>query len=150
MRLIEIEADGRPGLSLRMSEVAQSVCEANAGTYERTGFERPWIGCLAEADGVWLGTCAFTSAPRDPQVEIAYFTFPEFEGRGIATGMASALLDIARAAHPQATLTITALTLPTENASVSILRKLGFEQRGTQIDADAGTVWCWELAKPSG
>lgn len=42
---------------------------------------------VLETDTI-VGTCAFRSPPRSGEVEIAYFTFPEFEGRGFTTEMA--------------------------------------------------------------
>jgi RimJ/RimL family protein N-acetyltransferase len=76
-------------------------------------------------------------------VEIAYFTFPDHEGLGIATAMARELIRIARAALPD--VVVTAQTLPEENASTHILRKLGFAQAGIAHDDDAGEVWEWHL-----
>lgn len=50
-----------------------------------------WGAYLAVDAGTRLivGTCAFKSRPSaDGEIEIAYFTFEQFEGRGIATAMA--------------------------------------------------------------
>src|SRR3712207_7923797 len=41
------------------------------------------------------GTCGFKSRPRDGRVEIAYFTFPEHQRKGIGRQMAAALVEIA-------------------------------------------------------
>lgn len=53
--------------------------------------------------GVAVGTCGFKSSPDQGRVEIAYFTFPDFEGRGLATAMAGELLAIAIGSveHPE-------------------------------------------------
>ncbi len=53
--------------------------------------EMPWVGYLAAADNAVevIGTCAFVGSPdASGSVEIAYYTFPPFEGRGYATAMA--------------------------------------------------------------
>lgn len=42
-------------------------------------------------------------------------------------------------------LTMIAQTLPEENASTSILKKLGFSMIGTVEHPDNGLVWEWEL-----
>ena len=43
-----------------------------------------------------VGSCAFKTPPtEDGTVEIAYFTYPEFEGQGYATGMARKLIELA-------------------------------------------------------
>ena len=96
------------------------------------------------AEGVIVGTCAFTNAPRQGSVEIAYFTFPEYEKRGFATAMAQALIDLARQTDPA--LEITAQTLPERNPSHRILEKLGFEFARTFDHPEDGKVWEWRLA----
>ncbi len=40
---------------------------------------------------------------------------------------------------------IMAQTLPQENASTAVLRKLGFSQVGTAHDAEVGEVWKWQM-----
>ncbi|WP_157862452.1 GNAT family N-acetyltransferase [Nitrosococcus halophilus] len=89
------------------------------------------------------GTCAFKTPPQNNEIEIAYFTFPNNEGRGIATRMSSQLIQIARAQIPS--LTITAQTLPENNASSSILKKLGFVSVGELDHPEDGRVWEWKL-----
>jgi RimJ/RimL family protein N-acetyltransferase len=113
--------------------------------YRQTGFFPPWIGYLAAVDGQIVGSCAFKSPPREDRVEIAYFTFPRHEGQGIATEMARQLIDIAREADDAVVLT--AQTLPEENASTAILRRLGFELVGLAVDPEAGQVWTWERVR---
>ncbi|HZA25816.1 MAG TPA: GNAT family N-acetyltransferase [Dehalococcoidia bacterium] len=143
MRLIEIGKDGRPVERLELSETARQVCESMTGMYQEQGYCSPWIGHLAEEDGVIVGTCAFKGPPVDHRVEIAYFTFPEYEGRGIATEMARQLVALARTTA--ANITLLAQTLPEENASTSVLRKLGFQWVGTVTHPGDGRVWEWQL-----
>jgi RimJ/RimL family protein N-acetyltransferase len=57
--------------------------------------------------------------------------------------MAQALVDIARAQIPG--ITVTAQTLPVQNASTHILAKLGFKRVGTAEDDEVGLVWGWHL-----
>ncbi len=108
----------------------------------------PWAGYLvmrpAGCSGEEaVGTCAFKSAPVDNRVEIAYHTFPEYEGKGIATKMAEMLIMIARRIKPD--ITLVARTLPVEGASTSILKKHGFVKAGTVTDPEDGEVWEWVL-----
>jgi RimJ/RimL family protein N-acetyltransferase len=56
--------------------------------------------------------------------------------------MAAALLAIAAAADPAVTLV--AQTLPLENPSTAVLRKLGFALTGAFDSDEDGTVWVWE------
>ena len=98
---------------------------------------------VLETDTI-VGTCAFRSPPRSGEVEIAYFTFPEFEGRGFATEMARHLIQIVKDTEPGTR--IFAFTLPEKNASNRILQKLGFGFAGETRDEEDRVVWRWELA----
>lgn len=139
-----IERDGTvAGLVAELPSEARDVCAMTAQMYARTGFEPPWTGYVAVCDGAVTGSCAFKSAPRDDRVEIAYFTLPPHEGRGIATAMARELIEIARSRCPD--ITVTAQTLPEENASTAILRKLGFAHAGLVHTDEDGDVWEWHL-----
>jgi hypothetical protein len=57
------------------------VITATRKLYEARGYVSPWVCYLAVAGPKCVGTCGFTSPPREGEVEIAYFTFPEEEGR---------------------------------------------------------------------
>ena len=128
------------------SVVAQTV-EATLALYERRGFVEPWIGYLAEQDGRFVGGCGFAAPAQQGEAEIAYFTFPGHEGRGVATHMARALLALAR---PSAEgVAFIAHTLPQDGPSTTILRKLGFECLGAIEHPEDGTIWKWrELVTP--
>jgi ribosomal-protein-alanine N-acetyltransferase len=142
LRLIAIDRDGTH-IAVR-EEMPFDVITPTVQMYARTGFESPWIGYLAvDNGGVCVGTCAFKGVPQDGRVEISYFTFPCYEGRGYATWMAHALVDLARNVRPD--ISVTAQTLPEKNASTTILEKIGFELVGTVDHPEDGLVWQWEL-----
>lgn len=142
MRLIPIDASGTPeDGGVRLSDTAREVCEALASLYRTAGYAPPWIGYLAEVDGTVVGTCAFKAPPRAERVEIAYFTFPGFEGRGFATCMAHELRGRAVRAMPG--IVVLAQTQPQESASTSVLKRLGFQLAGTVEHPEDGTVWEW-------
>ena len=89
-----------------------------------------------------VGTCSFKGAPNGAgEVEIAYYTFPPFEGRGYATQMARRLVEIAFET-PEIDL-VYAHTLAENNASTSILKKLGFRFDRESTDPEDGAVWRW-------
>lgn len=144
IRLVGILREGIASEAVELPSTAAEVLPATAAMYRATGFVPPWIGYLAISAGCAVGTCAYKSPPAAGRVEIAYFTFPEFEGRGIATAMARQLVALARAESPG--VTVTAQTLPARNASNGILEKLGFSRAGSAMDAEAGEVWEWHLA----
>jgi ribosomal-protein-alanine N-acetyltransferase len=142
--LIPIDRDGKPrAYSGPLPEVTTEVFAATAKLYEAVGFEEPWIGYLAVAGGTPVGTCAFKSPPVDRRVEIAYFTFPEFEGKGFATAMAAELVAIVRRHQPS--LIVAAQTLPERIASHRVLEKLLFRHVATLDHPQDGTVWEWQL-----
>ena len=143
VRLVEIGLDGRPVEDLPLPDVARSVCAATAAVYRNTGFVRPWIGYLALQKGQVVGTCAFKTPPQNGRVEIAYFTFPGHEGKGVATQMARQLVRLAQA--NDSSIGIMAQTLPQENASTAVLRKLSFNRVGTAHDEEVGEVWEWQM-----
>lgn len=144
MLLIPINHDGTvDGCETPLPDLATAVCEATANLYQSVGFTPPWIGYLALADGQLVGTCGFKSAPRDGRVEIAYVTFPPFEGRGVATAMGTALLSISR--EQPCAVEVAAQTLPERNASHRILEKLGFRWLEAVEHPEDGTVWEWRL-----
>jgi RimJ/RimL family protein N-acetyltransferase len=121
----------------------QTVADGQLALYERTGAVPPWIGYLGrdEETGEVLGSCSFIGDPAGGSLEIAYFTFPPYEGAGVATAMAQKLVAIAvSSGNPD----LHAFTLPEENASSRILRQLGFSQVGEANDDEAGIVWRWE------
>ena len=86
---------------------------------------------------------SITLTPIDGRMEIAYFTFPDHEGRGLATTMATELVAIAKS-HDPAVL-IAAQTLPERNASHRILEELGFTHFATLDHPETGEVWEWQL-----
>lgn len=124
-----------------IAEMAQAVFDITQQMYEQAGFVAPWGGYLATNDSKLVGTCGFKGPPKDGRVEIAYFTFPNFEGQGIATAMGQGLVHIAQASDPN--VVITAQTLVAPDASHRILEKLGFTAGEIIQHPDDGSVVEW-------
>ena len=141
--LIEIGEDGTPAEDIALTDIARYACDAMVGVYQQNGFQRPWLGYLAEHNGQLLGQCGFKSPPQNGRVEIAYGTTPGKEGKGIATQLARQLVQMAREAEKG--IIVFAQTLPEEGASTAILRKLGFVRTGTVHHPEDGDVWEWCL-----
>ena len=112
--------------------------------YQRTGFSKPWISYLITYQDNYAGICAFKSVPIENKVEIAYHTFPLYEGKGLATEACKKLIEIAQ--NDDKNIAITARTLPETNASTNVLTKNSFKLSGTVIDLDDGEVFEWALA----
>ena len=127
-------------------DLLQNVAEQTLALFKRTGVTtHPWSGFLAvnRASDTIVGTCGFKSPPdADGIVEIAYFTFPNFEGRGIASAMAMGLVE--RAGGSIGVRLLLAHTLPETSASTRVLEKAGFRRVGEVIDPEDGRVWRWE------
>ena len=144
LQLLSIQRDGRvEGRPVAFPDLAQGILQATIEMYDSLGYQEPWIGYLAVQENAVVGTCGFKSPPKDNRVEIAYFTFPDFEGRGIATDMASQLLAIAQTHAPQVQLI--AQTLLGRNASHRVLEKVGFQCVEKIDHPEDGVVWEWHL-----
>ena len=109
--------------------------------------DRPTWGWYFVGDGQTgelVGSCAFKSPPTDDgTVEIAYFTYPPFEGRGYATAMARRLIELA--SMSPAIRRVIAHTLPDAVASTRVLDKAGMTFTEAVVDPDDGDVWLWQL-----
>ena len=144
LELRTIRHDGTPhDFDGVLPDIAHSALRQMARLYETVGYHEPWVGYLGTQGKEAVGLASFKGPPAAGRVEIAYFTFPGFEGRGFATAMARRLTDLALDSEPG--ITVAAQTLPVPNASNAILRKLGFRLHGTAMDDEAGEVWEWQL-----
>ena len=131
---------------IRLHEVAQTVAQHSLAFMKTFPYETPpeWFGYLVvEGETRQLvGTCSLKGPPVDGAVEIAYFTFPGFEGRGIGTEMARFLVE--RALTLRDVTTVIAHTAAESNASTRILEKIGMRFAG-EAQEDELPVWRWEL-----
>jgi RimJ/RimL family protein N-acetyltransferase len=128
---------------------ASADCQRLIGMYEdfypEIGFIVPWAGYFIIRDGEIVGSCSFVGQPRDGRVEIAYWTFKQFEGQGIASFACKELISIAY--QTDAGLTVTAKTAPEENASTKVLKKNGFIFSEIVQDDEIGEAWLWTHQK---
>jgi RimJ/RimL family protein N-acetyltransferase len=121
------------------------IIDATTALYASAGYQPPWLGYLGFEDDNCVGACGFKSPPHDNAVEIAYFTFPGHESRGVATRMAAELIRLAHSVAPD--VIVRAQTLPEESASTFILKKLGFQLMGAVVHPEDGPVWEWQLTE---
>jgi len=144
LRTIQQNEEATPELS---TPDCQLVIGMYADFYPKFGFEPPWVGYFVMDDDRVVGSCSFVGPPKDGAVEIAYWTFSEFEGRGVASWACAELVSIARTTDPN--LTITAKTAPEKNASTRILEKNGFRFREVVQDHEIGDAWLWVHGDPA-
>jgi [ribosomal protein S5]-alanine N-acetyltransferase len=126
------------------TENCQALISIYDEYYPREGYQPPWTGYFIIKDDMVVGSCGFTKAPVDNVVEIAIWTFPEYEGQGIGSFACGELVRMAGEADPS--VRITAKTAPEENPSGSILKKYQFSQVGMVQDEEIGDAWLWEKA----
>jgi [ribosomal protein S5]-alanine N-acetyltransferase len=109
--------------------------------YPKIGFIIPWVGYFVVRQDKIVGSCGFVGQPKDGKVEVAYWTFKEFEGQGIASFACKELVAIAY--QTDSGLTITAKTAPEQNASTNILENNNFVFAEIVQDDEIGDAWLW-------
>jgi acetyltransferase len=86
-----------------------------------------------EADGRLIGEARYAvEHPDDRVADFAVTVADEWQGRGVGTRLAAALV---RAARANGMRELTALTLPDNVAAQRLLRRLGFRYAGSDGDA---------------
>jgi RimJ/RimL family protein N-acetyltransferase len=130
---------------IRLHEVAQPVAQQSLTFMKSFPYETSpeWFGYLVveEATRQLVGTCSLKGPPVDGVVEIAYFSFPGFEGRGIVTVWAR--FRVERATALPGVTAVVAHTAAERNASTRILEKIGMKLAAEE-EEDGVPVWRWE------
>lgn len=145
-RLAEDPEEFAAEFDVRLHELSQTVGEQSLAFLKTFPYETPpeWFGYLVVEGETrrMVGVCSLKGPPVEGAVEIAYFTFPGFEGRGIATEMARFL--VKRASTLQDVTRIVARTAAEHNASTRILEKIGMRWAAGE-EEDGLAVWLWEM-----
>jgi ribosomal-protein-alanine N-acetyltransferase len=133
--------------NIRLHEVAQPVARQSLTFMKSFPYETApeWFGYLVveQETRQLAGMCSLKGPPADGVVEIAYYSFPGFEGRGIGTEMARFLVE--RAATLPGVTAVIAHTAAERNASNRILEKIGMKFAGEEQE-DGMPIWRWEKA----
>lgn len=123
---------------------SRSEVEELVRTYVARQSARTWAKWrLADADGRLIGRAGFGGT--EEQRGISYLIARPLWGQGIATEVASALVEWHLAHAPDARLR--ALVVIGNDASARVLEKVGFHETGTE--AYEG-VLCWSFTYPTG
>lgn len=141
LKIIELNID--KSNDIYSSDNCQMLLKSYDNYYQKIDFTLPWVGYFVVRQNEIVGSCGFTGQPKEGIVEIAYWTFKEFEGQGIASFSCKELVSISRQTDP--TITITAKTAPEHNASTKILQNNGFEFIEIVQDHEIGDAWLWAL-----
>ena len=112
----------------------------------------PWkfgFAIVHTADDLVIGLCGFTGPPDSTGcVELGYSIAPAYQGQGLATETAQALIEFAKSERAQK---VCAHTLAEINASTRVLEKCGLEKTAETTEPDGTLVWRWEkplMTKP--
>jgi len=108
------------------------------------GVEAEWFSHLIlDPDaGAVVGFGGFKGPPVEGEVEIGYSVAPAHRGRGHAT---AAVREMIARARDSGVRTVTAHTLPEDNASTRLLGRLSFQRDGLARHRGDGYVWRWAL-----
>ena len=141
MTLKPIHIDEDKTKDIYANPSCQEIFKSYPDYYYKVGYNPPWIGYFVIWDERVVGVAGFTGQPKNDRVEIAYGTFKDYEGQGIASFSCIQLISIAKTADPA--VIITAKTSPEHNASTKILQRNGFEFTGIVQDEEIGNAWEW-------
>ncbi|MBD1364320.1 GNAT family N-acetyltransferase [Mucilaginibacter sp. ZT4R22] len=141
MRLIPVKQFVEDNTELAAFPDCREMVQMSTDYYTRVGFNPPWISYYAEENGQLVGCGGFKGKPVNGQVEIAYYTFPDYEQKGVGSQMCHELVELALHADPS--VNVTARTMPENNYSSRILQKNSFQLMGTIMDEEDGVVWEW-------
>jgi len=143
MKLTVIDIEQDKTNKIYSSTNCQQVIGMYEDYYPKIGFHLPWVGYFVVRQNTVVGSCGFMGQPKNGTVEIAYWTFKEFEGQGIASFSCNELISICKYTDP--TIIITAKTAPEQNASTKILQNNGFVFSEIVQDEEIGDAWLWVL-----
>lgn len=127
-------------------EFPEAVDFTLAKLLDRPDEARWWLHFFL-VDDILVGSGGFVGPPVGGTVEIGYELAPQFRGKGYATAAARAMVEKAGAAG---VTTVIAHTLPEDNPSTRVLRKVGFRFAGEVVSQEDGPVWLWEFPVVSG
>lgn len=145
MHLVPITLQENRMDEMYSSKECQELFRMYESFYPSYEYELPRIGYFIIDKNTIIGSCGFVGKPKDNTVEIAYWTFQEFEVNGIATFACKILLKIAYEHLPE--IHIVAKTAPEGNVSTRILEKNNFIQSDIVIDDELGEAWLWKHQK---
>jgi [ribosomal protein S5]-alanine N-acetyltransferase len=145
MQLKPIELHVDKSNEIYGSDDCQFLLKTYDEYYEKIGYNLPWVGYFVIKENQIVGSCGFTGQPKDGKVEIAYWTFEEYQQQGVSNFACKELVLISQQTDPS--IIITAKTAPEHNASSKILQNNGFTFDEIVKDDEIGDAWLWTLKK---
>jgi [ribosomal protein S5]-alanine N-acetyltransferase len=142
MKLLPIKKELEENKEFTSDPLWQESLSMTIEFFKKIGYAPPWIGYFVEQDGQLVGNAAFKGRPVNGQVEIAYGTMEQYRNQGIGRQICKELVELSL--KTDASVRITARTLPENNFSTRILKKNNFAFTGMVDDPEDGEVWEWE------
>ncbi|MES2575395.1 MAG: GNAT family protein [Bacteroidota bacterium] len=143
MELKVIELNTEKSKEIYNSDNCQMLLKVYDDYYKEIGYNFPWVGYFVIKENQIVGSCSYKGEPKDGKVEIAYWTFEEYERQGISSFSCKELVKISQQFDPS--IKIIATTAPENNASTKILQNNGFTFDGIVQDNEIGDAWLWSL-----
>ena len=125
----------------------EKMARRDRAHWDQHGFG-PWA--VRERDGgafVGRGGLAWATVAGEREVELPWAVMPGLQGRGYATEMALAAIEVAREVGLER---VVSLTLPTNHASRRVMEKIGLSEVGEISHAGLPHVLSELRLKPSG
>jgi RimJ/RimL family protein N-acetyltransferase len=119
----------------------QNLLDVYEEYYRKNGFHPPWHAYLFFDQQVAVGVCGFTGPPIQGRVELAYYIFKEYEGRGVGTRVCAIMVEVFNQLDTADILY--ARTAPEQNASTKILIRNDFRFSSMVQDHEIGDAWEW-------
>ncbi|HLO79385.1 MAG TPA: GNAT family protein [Chitinophagaceae bacterium] len=140
LRFIPIDVDEKANEQFAGHPECEQILAIFTDHYKKVGYELPWIAYFFSDDqGELIGGGGFKGAPINGKIEISYGTFEKHQRRGVATQICRELINLALETDPS--VIITARTLPDNLASIRVLEKNSFVNRGLIYDEEDGDVF---------
>jgi len=143
LKIIELNAD--KSKEMYGSGNYQMLLKTYDEYYQKMGYNLPWVGYFVIKENKIVGSCGFTGQPLEGKVEIAYWTFEEYERQGVSSFSCKGLVFISQQFNPS--IIVTAKTAPEYNASTKILQNNGFNFAEIVQDDEIGDAWLWTLER---
>lgn len=92
MKLKTIELNADISKEIYGSDNCRMLLKTYDEYYQKISYNLPWVRYFVIGENQVVGSCSFTGQPKEGKVEIAYWTFKEYERQGISTFSCKELL----------------------------------------------------------
>jgi [ribosomal protein S5]-alanine N-acetyltransferase len=141
MELVPIKEFLDENEELMRNPECQELVEMTVEFYEKVGYVPPWICYFVKENDAIIGSAGIKGKPINETIEIAYGTMEKYQNQGIGTAICKILVDLSL--KTDASVRVTARTLPENKFSCRVLEKNNFTCVGVVEDPDDGDVLEW-------